>query len=111
MKPVKRILFLTDNYPPEVNAPATRTHEHAGHWVGKGYEVTVITCAPNFPHGKVYEGFKNKPISIEEKDQLRNFQPPVSGEVIMKYFGLKPSREIGIIKESIQLLASEKTNS
>ncbi len=71
MKPVKRILFLTDNYPPEVNAPATRTHEHAGHWVGKGYEVTVITCAPNFPHGKVYEGFKNKPISIEEKDGIR----------------------------------------
>ena len=45
---------------------------------------------------------REKIISIEEKDQLRNFQPPVSGEVIMKYFGLKPSREIGIIKESIK---------
>lgn len=71
MKPVKRILFLTDNFPPEVNAPATRTYEHAREWVGKGYEVTVITCAPNFPHGKVYDGFKNKLISREEKDGIR----------------------------------------
>lgn len=71
MKSVKRILFLTDNFPPEVNAPATRTYEHAREWVGKGYEVTVITCAPNFPHGKVYDGFKNKLISREEKDGIR----------------------------------------
>ena len=71
MKPVKRILFLTDNFPPEVNAPATRTYEHAREWVGKGYEVTVITCAPNFPHGKVYEGFNNKLISRKEKDGIK----------------------------------------
>ena len=71
MKPVKRILFLTDNFPPEVNAPATRTHEHAREWVGKGYAVTVITCAPNFPHGKVYEGYKNKLLSREEKDGIK----------------------------------------
>ena len=71
MKPVKRILFLTDNFPPEVNAPATRTYEHTREWVGKGYAVTVITCAPNFPHGKVYEGFKNKLISREEKEGIK----------------------------------------
>ena len=71
MRPVKRILFLTDNFPPEVNAPATRTYEHAREWIGKGYEVTVITCAPNFPHGKVYEGYKNKLFSREEKDGIK----------------------------------------
>lgn len=71
MKPVKRILFLTDNFPPEVNAPSTRTYEHAREWVGKGYEVTVITCAPNFPHGKIYEGYKNKLFSREEKDGIK----------------------------------------
>lgn len=53
------ILFLTDNYPPEGNAPATRTFEHARAWVEQGHKVTVITCAPNFPEGKVYPGYKN----------------------------------------------------
>jgi glycosyltransferase involved in cell wall biosynthesis len=55
-----KILFLTDNFPPEVNAPATRTHEHCKEWVKNGAEVTVITCFPNFPKGKVYEGYKNQ---------------------------------------------------
>lgn len=55
-----RILFLTDNFPPEVNAPASRTYEHAREWVSAGHEVTVITCAPNFPKGRVYEGYRNK---------------------------------------------------
>lgn len=54
------ILFLTDNFPPETNAPATRTFEHAKRWVAAGHQVTVITCAPNFPGGKVFAGFKNR---------------------------------------------------
>ena len=54
------ILFLTDNFPPEVNAPATRTYEHAIRWIEEGCKVTVITCAPNFPEGKVFSGYKNK---------------------------------------------------
>jgi glycosyltransferase involved in cell wall biosynthesis len=54
-----KILFLTDNFPPEVNAPATRTYEHCRAWIKYGAEVTVITCFPNFPQGKVYEGYKN----------------------------------------------------
>lgn len=53
------ILFLTDNFPPEGNAPATRTYEHAREWVKAGHKVTVITCAPNFPEGRVFEGYKN----------------------------------------------------
>jgi poly(A) polymerase len=39
---------------------------------------------------------------IEDKDAIRNFQPPVSGELIMKTFGLPPSREVGIIKDAIK---------
>lgn len=53
------ILFLTDNFPPEGNAPATRTYEHAREWVKQGHNVTVVTSAPNFPEGKLYEGYKN----------------------------------------------------
>lgn len=56
-----KILFITDNFTPEVNAPATRTYEHVKEWIkDKNVEVTIITCAPNFPHGKVYNGYKNK---------------------------------------------------
>ena len=56
-----KILFITDNFTPEVNAPATRTYEHVKEWIkDKNVEVTIITCAPNFPHGKVYDGYKNK---------------------------------------------------
>lgn len=54
------ILFLTDNFPPEVNAPASRTFEHCREWVRRGHRVTVITCAPNFPNGVVHEGYKNR---------------------------------------------------
>jgi glycosyltransferase involved in cell wall biosynthesis len=53
------ILFLTDNFPPEVNAPASRTYEHCREWVKSGHKVTVITGVPNFPKGKVFPGYKN----------------------------------------------------
>jgi glycosyltransferase involved in cell wall biosynthesis len=54
------VLFLTDNFPPEVNAPASRTFEHCREWVKAGHKVTVITCAPNFPKGKVFDGYRNR---------------------------------------------------
>lgn len=66
-----RILFLTDNFPPEVNAPATRTYEHAREWVQAGHEVTVITCAPNFPRGKIFDGYKNRWHQKEMMDGIR----------------------------------------
>lgn len=54
------ILFLTDNFPPETNAPATRTFEHARRWVGAGAKVTVVTTAPNFPAGRIFAGYRNR---------------------------------------------------
>ena len=55
-----RILFLTENFPPEVNAAATRVHERAVYWAKWGHEVTVLTSAPNFPEGKLFPGYANR---------------------------------------------------
>ncbi len=65
------ILFLTDNFPPEFNAPANRTYDHCKEWVKQGVEVTVITCAPNFPKGKVFEGYKNRLRHVEYIDGIK----------------------------------------
>jgi len=55
-----KILFFSENFPPETNAAATRVYERACYWVKDGHEVTVITQAPNFPQGKLHDGYKNK---------------------------------------------------
>lgn len=66
-----RVLFLSDNFPPEFNAPATRTHEHCREWVEEGADVTVITCAPNFPSGRTFPGYENRRVQREVIDGIR----------------------------------------
>lgn len=66
-----RILFLTDNFPPEFNAPASRTYAHCKEWVKLGAKVTVITGVPNFPKGKVFDGYKNRWKHEEEMEGIR----------------------------------------
>jgi len=65
------ILFLTDNFPPEVNAPASRTFEHCREWVKAGHRVTVVTCAPNFPKGKVFDGYRNRLWQTETMEGIK----------------------------------------
>ncbi|MGC6486536.1 MAG: glycosyltransferase family 4 protein [Planctomycetota bacterium] len=65
-----RVLFLTHYFPPEGNAPATRVHQFCRRWVDAGHDVTVITCAPNVPTGKVYDGYRNRLWQREQVDGI-----------------------------------------
>jgi len=65
------LLFITDNFPPETNAAAIRTFEHAREWVKMGHTVTIVTGAPNFPTGKVFEGYQNKLFQRENLEGIR----------------------------------------
>ncbi len=66
-----KILFLSHYFPPEVNAPATRTYEHCRQWAASGHEVTVITCAPNHPKGEVFKGYKNALYDVSRVDGIK----------------------------------------
>ena len=65
-----RILFLSHYFPPEVNAPASRTFEHCREWVRSGHQVTVVTCAPNHPRGVLYSGYRNRLWQRETRDGI-----------------------------------------
>jgi glycosyltransferase involved in cell wall biosynthesis len=70
------ILFLADNFPPERNAQASRVYERACYWVRWGHKVTVVTCFPNFPEGKIYPGFGGRAYSVSEMDGIRVVRVP-----------------------------------
>jgi glycosyltransferase involved in cell wall biosynthesis len=65
---------LTHYFYPEVNAPAARTLEHCRAWVDAGHDVTVVTCVPNHPKGKVFQGYKNAMYQSEVKDGIRVYR-------------------------------------
>ncbi|WNH12888.1 CCA tRNA nucleotidyltransferase [Thalassobellus suaedae] len=67
-------------------------------------EADITTKNPK-KFNKYHNNFKivrEKIVEVEARDHIRNFQPPISGEEIIAAFNLKPSREIGIIKETIK---------
>jgi colanic acid biosynthesis glycosyl transferase WcaI len=65
------ILVLADAFTPEVVAVSVRQNAHAKVWLEQGHEVTIVTSAPNYPHGKVYDGYKNKLFQEEFVDGIR----------------------------------------
>lgn len=65
------ILFLTENFPPETNAAATRVFERACYWARWGHRVTVVTTVPNFPRGRLMNGYRNRWRQTEEMAGLK----------------------------------------
>ena len=88
------ILFFTDNFTPEVNAPASRTYEHCKNWVEQGNKVTVITGVPNFPKGKVYAGYRNR---LFQKENMNGI------EVIRVWTFIAPNE--GTVRRTLDFLS------
>lgn len=65
-------------------------------------DITTKNSAKQKKYKKNFDYVAKKIKEVEEKDQVRNFQPPVSGEEIMQMFSLKPGREVGILKEKVK---------
>lgn len=65
-------------------------------------DITTKNHAKQNQFKKNYEYVARKIKEVEERDRVRNFQPPISGEEIMRLFGIKPGKEIGILKEKVK---------
>jgi colanic acid biosynthesis glycosyl transferase WcaI len=101
------ILFVSDNFPPELNAQASRVYERACYWSRWGHKVTVLTSFPNFPEGKLYPGYRNRWREVCEMDGIRvirvkTFIAPNTGVVlrILDFLSFMVTSFIGGLCES-----------
>jgi glycosyltransferase involved in cell wall biosynthesis len=65
-----RLCILTQYYPPEIGAPQARLSELAAHFVQRGHTVTVLTAMPNYPRGRVYDGYGG----LYRREEIRGVQ-------------------------------------
>ena len=65
-------------------------------------DITTKNIKKSVKYQNNFKVVRKKIRDVEERDSIRNFQPPITGEVIMKHFNIKPCKEIGIIKEKIK---------
>lgn len=89
-----RILFLSHYFPPEVNAPATRTFEHCREWARAGHDVHVVTCVPSHPTGVVYRSYRVRWYQREE----------MAGITVHRVWTYLAANE-GVVKRSLNFLS------
>ena len=89
-----KILFFCSNFYPETAASANRTYAHAKEWVKLGNQVTIVTCFPNYPLGKIFPGYKLKFRQVEYIDGIKVVR-------IASYF----AENKGIIKRVLSYLS------
>ncbi|MGA0957044.1 MAG: CCA tRNA nucleotidyltransferase [Flavobacteriaceae bacterium] len=65
-------------------------------------DITTKNLKKSIKYQNNFKIVRQKIKDVEERDSIRNFQPPITGEIIMTYFKIKPCKEIGIIKEKIK---------
>ncbi|OFX14220.1 MAG: hypothetical protein A2Z18_08050 [Armatimonadetes bacterium RBG_16_58_9] len=78
-----RILYISQYFPPEVNAPAQRVFDFAKAWTDAGHEVVVLTGFPNHPAGKIFDGYKLRLLqreNIDGVDVVRAYLYPAPNE-------------------------------
>ncbi|MBN8955486.1 MAG: glycosyltransferase family 4 protein [Rhizobiales bacterium] len=88
------ILVLSQHFPPEVSAGASRFYELARSWVRHGHKVTVVTCVPNHPAGVVYPGYQHKWWQRETMDGI---------DVLRLWTYLAPNK--GLVRRSLSYIS------
>ena len=81
-----KVLCLSHYYPPENGALAVRMSENAKNWVKAGLDVTIVTCVPNYPRGKIFPGYRNRLFQSETIDGvkvIRLLTLPVANEGVL----------------------------
>jgi len=66
-----RLLFITQYFPPEMGAPQARLYELAKRLKGMGHEITVLTAMPNYPTGRIFDGYRGKVRKTETLDGMK----------------------------------------
>jgi glycosyltransferase involved in cell wall biosynthesis len=85
MKKLK-ILYFTQFYYPENIAASFRATEHSKVWKKDGNEVTIFTTYPNYPTGKILNGYKNKLLSIEKIDEVKVIRSKIIAKSNKSFF-------------------------
>ena len=73
----RRVLFLTQYFPPETGAPQARLYELAVCLIARGWTVEVLTALPSYPTGRTYDGYRRRVSLVEDMDGIRVVRTPL----------------------------------